>query len=139
MVGKKGKVDDEDDRADYCLGCNVRNEETSPHTLFFHTRLSYPGQNVFDIVLLCLNVLVHSEGIAKGSAHFGEGTGPIMLDNVNCDGTEVSIACCGNNGWNVENCGHHEDAGVICSGSSSSTREYCHYLHVTTVTTKLRL
>ncbi|XP_056006696.1 deleted in malignant brain tumors 1 protein-like [Ostrea edulis] len=51
---------------------------------------------------------------AFSSAHFGRGSGPIWLDNVHCTGSESSIARCPSNGFGSHNCGHGEDAGVIC-------------------------
>ena len=47
---------------------------------------------------------------------FGEGIGDIMLDNVNCDGTEDSIVTCKHNGYKIHDCNHGEDIGVVCSG-----------------------
>uniref|UniRef100_A0A671VSK7 SRCR domain-containing protein n=1 Tax=Sparus aurata TaxID=8175 RepID=A0A671VSK7_SPAAU len=53
---------------------------------------------------------------APASAHFGSGSGPIWLDNVECTGQESALSHCDHNRFGENNCGHGEDAGVVCSG-----------------------
>ena len=53
--------------------------------------------------------------VAFKQAHFGPGHGDIILDNVQCVGTETNIGQCMHNGAGLSNCNHNEDAGVSCS------------------------
>ena len=50
---------------------------------------------------------------ALQSAHFGQGVGPIYLDDVACGGLEIDIFDCTAN--TMHNCDHTEDAGVMCN------------------------
>ena len=51
---------------------------------------------------------------AQTSAYYGQGTGPIQLDNVQCTGNEVNLLQCSHS--TIDNCGHYEDAGIRCQG-----------------------
>ncbi|XP_033104464.1 antigen WC1.1-like [Anneissia japonica] len=59
---------------------------------------------------------------APQRARFGRGSGPIVFDNVQCAGTESDLAHCANNGRRIHNCGHHEDASVVCGRSAGNVR-----------------
>lgn len=53
---------------------------------------------------------------APAQSFFQGGTGHIMLDDVQCLGREAKVWECLHGGWFSHNCGHHEDASVICTG-----------------------
>ena len=54
------------------------------------------------------------DGTALRSAYFGQGNGPILLNNVSCNGNELFLANCTNTSSYMYNCTHSEDAGVMC-------------------------
>ena len=68
-----------------------------------------------DAMVVCRELGFSAAGaIARDLAAFGQGTDPIVLDDVNCVGTESSILDCPARAIGTHNCIHAEDAGVVC-------------------------
>ena len=63
-------------------------------------------------------------GSVRKSAYFGEGSGSIFLDDVNCNGRESSIFECSHRNFGEHDCKHYEDVGVVCYGESSGGNCY---------------
>ncbi|XP_064388263.1 uncharacterized protein LOC135336419 isoform X3 [Halichondria panicea] len=74
-----------------------------------------------DATVVCRQV-GHSDQGARAfqSAFFGQGDCPILLDDVSCNGNEERLESCGSRGYEVHNCGHHEDAGVRCLAAGTA-------------------
>ena len=64
--------------------------------------------------LLCTG----ARGIQR--AFFGQGTGDILLDNVQCVGTEARLVDC--TALTTHNCVHFEDASAVCSSDDRKCR-----------------
>ena len=52
---------------------------------------------------------------------FGEGSGPIHLDEVSCRPSDTNLLECDHDGVGQHDCGHNEDAGVRCFGKKSTS------------------
>ena len=79
------------------------------------------GWDDTDAGVVCRQLGFGSSGTAIGSAGFGQGSGPIWLDNITCTGSESTLISCGHLGVGVTRyCNHHEDAGVRCSGTQGN-------------------
>lgn len=67
-----------------------------------------------DATVVCRQLGYQGAVISHSRAHFGQGSGGIILDDVDCTGTEESLFQCQHSGLHVHNCIHSEDAGVTC-------------------------
>jgi hypothetical protein len=70
--------------------------------------------------LCCSAIVMHRiitllGATARSNAFYGQGTGPIHLDNLACNGSEIRITDCPSNPIGTHNCVHAEDAGVTCA------------------------
>ena len=74
----------------------------------------HDGWDTNDASVVCRSLGFAGALEAVSSAAFDQGTGTIVLDDVNCFGNESSLFECSNPGLGVNNCAHSEDAGVRC-------------------------
>ena len=74
------------------------------------------GWGISDGDVVCRMLGYGRASSAPGNAFFGQGTGKILFRNLDCSGTENDLSQCNHPGYWKHNCGHHEDAGVICAG-----------------------
>ena len=61
-------------------------------------------------LLVCKYLITGAMGYSN--AHFGQGSAPILLDNVACVGNERRLVDCQYTA--IYNCAHSEDAGASC-------------------------
>ena len=67
-------------------------------------------------------------GTVYPGSFFGQGTGPIWMDQVSCYGSEWHLSHCEFGGWGNHDCMHVEDVGVVC-GSKWLTIDLLHKSH----------
>lgn len=65
--------------------------------------------------------------VAYSNAYYGQGTGPIVLDNLDCNGSEGRLLDCPYDP-DTSDCSHFEDAGVMCAASPSKSMMCGHRL-----------
>uniref|UniRef100_A0A1X7V9G5 SRCR domain-containing protein n=1 Tax=Amphimedon queenslandica TaxID=400682 RepID=A0A1X7V9G5_AMPQE len=71
-----------------------------------------------DAMVVCRQ-LGYTSGTAYNNSHFGQGSGVIVMSNVQCTGSESYLTSCPHT--INHNCDHSKDAGVSCEGDSQGS------------------
>ena len=78
------------------------------------------------IIVLYANIKIFqfTDATAYLYAHYGQGTGPILLDDVACTGTEDALVNCTYDRY-TSDCRHYEDASVLCQSKHNASELGC--------------
>ncbi|XP_037393968.1 deleted in malignant brain tumors 1 protein-like [Pygocentrus nattereri] len=74
------------------------------------------GWDMRDAAVVCRELGCGEAVDALSDAHFGSGSGPVWMDDIDCSGSESTLKNCRSGRWGKNNCDHNKDVGVICSG-----------------------
>ncbi|XP_062310761.1 galectin-3-binding protein A-like [Osmerus eperlanus] len=80
------------------------------------------GWDLAEAQVVCRQLQFPAAEAAVSGGTYGEGSGSIWLDDMDCKGTEKSLSSCTFKDWALTDCSHKEDAGVVCeTGSNMSS------------------
>ena len=87
------------------------------HTCSDIAIMQWTSQKIYQHIYL-FNQIIHPPTDSSGlrNAAFGQGTGPIFLDNFACIGSEAVLTNCTHD-THTADCTHFEDASVTCKGT----------------------
>ncbi|XP_045686223.1 soluble scavenger receptor cysteine-rich domain-containing protein SSC5D isoform X2 [Phyllostomus hastatus] len=80
------------------------------------------GWDLRDATVACRELGCGGALAAPGGARFGQGSGPVWMDDVGCGGGEQALRDCPRSPWGRSNCDHSEDAGLVCTGPAPRLR-----------------
>ncbi|GCC42309.1 hypothetical protein chiPu_0026084, partial [Chiloscyllium punctatum] len=72
-----------------------------------------------DAAVVCRELDCGTAVSAPHGTHFGRGSGPIVIEYVQCSGTERALRDCRSVKWDHDSISHDYDAGVVCSGKKN--------------------
>ena len=81
------------------------------------------GYNYLNTKLIFFQFVNFIDDQALPNAYYGRGTGPIVLNSLQCVGNENQLLACGSSHILSisHNCGHDDDAGIRCTGINHFT------------------
>lgn len=74
------------------------------------------GWDKMDAEVVCRQLGCGTALSASGEAHLDAASLRVWLDNVSCEGTELSLTKCRASPWGKSSCSHGKHASVVCSG-----------------------
>ncbi|XP_033858351.3 deleted in malignant brain tumors 1 protein-like [Acipenser ruthenus] len=75
-----------------------------------------------DAEVVCRELGCGAAVSAPRGAVYGEGSGPIFLEDVDCTGNEAMLHYCGSSALKTRNCAHSKDVSVICFDAGVMTK-----------------
>ncbi|NXA39889.1 NETR protein, partial [Eudromia elegans] len=73
-----------------------------------------------DAEVVCRQLGLSGPATLASEGDFSAGQGFILLDDVACTGTELSLLDCAHSDWGQHDCSHAEDVGIHCSPESNT-------------------
>ena len=74
------------------------------------------GWDSVDAGLVCNQLGYYFGATPHYGASYGQGSGPIFISQLHCNGSESNILDCARDMYSVRHCEHSQDAGVECQG-----------------------
>ncbi|XP_069961476.1 neurotrypsin-like [Cherax quadricarinatus] len=68
----------------------------------------------YEAKVVCGMLGYHGDAVAHKQGRYGQGTGPVWLDSMDCLGTESDLRLCKKSQPGASDCTHSEDAAVTC-------------------------
>ena len=86
-------------------------------TMIYGLKCIFIRSGLSDFLLLLMVIFFYIPAIPVLWGGFGQGTGPIFLQDVACHGTESFLLSCSRPEIGSTNyCSHFDDVGVVCQG-----------------------
>uniref|UniRef100_A0A8C6T8D0 SRCR domain-containing protein n=1 Tax=Neogobius melanostomus TaxID=47308 RepID=A0A8C6T8D0_9GOBI len=87
------------------------------------------GWDLKEAQVVCRQLkFLSAKSFVTGEEIYGEASGPIWMDDMECTGTEQYLHTCPFKGWGVTDCSHKEDVGVVCDTAEGTFSNSSHVI-----------